>query len=82
MKSYIGAKIIKAEKVKFKEYLKKKHGDSFVYVGDQDLEKEVYLVIYPPIGKDKKPYISMSPVEVFEIAYREVDPSEIDLIKE
>lgn len=80
MENYIGCKIIKAKKVKFSEYLKKKHGEDFKYTGNQDLNSEVYLVIYPPLGKDDKPYISMSPVDVFETAYRKIDPSEESLL--
>jgi hypothetical protein len=83
MKNYIGCKIIKAKKVTLKEYFIKKYGKEFQYNGQQDLNSMVYLVIYPPIGiDDNKPYISMSPVSVFEKAYREIDNDEIKLMLE
>jgi len=82
MKNYVGSKIIKAEKVTFRKYLEIKYGPDFEYVGNHHygLDDLVYVVIYPPIGKDEKPYISLSPVDVFEKAYREIEDSEISLI--
>ena len=43
---------------------------------------EGYIVVYPPIGDEDKPYVSWSPKSVFEKAYRKIDKSEIDLINE
>lgn len=84
MKNYIGSKIIKAEKVTFRKYLEIKHGpDVDLFVKHHyALDDLVYVVIYPPIGKDEKPYISMSPVEVFEKAYREIEAEEYRLLLE
>lgn len=80
MGNYIGCKIIKAEKVTFGEYIKAKHGKDFEYKGNMPLDKEVYMIIYPPIGEEEKPYISMSPVEVFEKAYRKIDKAEYNIM--
>lgn len=82
MKNYVGCKIIKAEKVKFSKYLECKFGTDYTYTGSMPLDKEVYMVIYPPIGEDEKPYISMSPIEVFKKCYREIEDSEISLCLE
>jgi hypothetical protein len=84
MKNYIGSKIIKAEKVTFNEYLKIKYGPDVDMSKSRhyDLDDLVYVVVYPPIGKDEKPYVSMSPVEVFEKAYREIEAEEYRLISE
>lgn len=78
MQNYIGCKIVKAEKVTFREYAKVKYGEN-EYKGNMQPDKEVYMIIYPPIGAEEKPYISMSPVEVFEKAYRKIEDSEISL---
>jgi hypothetical protein len=81
MKSYVGAKIIKAELSNLAEYKKVKYGENAqINEGDKDIQ--CYIVEYPPIGKDDKPYVSMSPKEVFEKAYRLIDDSEISLIVE
>jgi len=84
MKNYVGSKIIKAEKVTFRKYLEIKHGPDVDMSKSRhyDLDDFVYVVVYPPIGKDEKPYISMSPVEVFEKAYREIEAEEYRLILE
>jgi len=55
MKSYIGAKIIKAE-------LQKKE------------DRDGYKVVYPD------GYVSWSPKDVFEEAYREISDKEFDLL--
>lgn len=78
-KNYVGTKIIKAKKVTFEEYVKLKYGKDFIYTGKMSLVSEVYIVIYPPIGDETKPYISMSPVEVFEKAYRQIEDAELSL---
>lgn len=78
MKSYVGCKIINAKKVKLKEYLMEKYGE--VKNCKQDLDKEVYMVVYPPIGDDEKSYVSMSPVKIFEKCYREIETCEKDMI--
>lgn len=79
MKNYIGAKIIKAELTTLDQYKIKKYGDKAEILEDDKLI-ECYLVIYPPIGDEEKPYMSMSPKKVFEKAYREIDDSEISLL--
>jgi hypothetical protein len=79
MKNYIGSKIIKAELSNLKQYKFKKYGENAkIEGGDENIK--CYIVVYPPIGKDEKPYISMSPVEVFEKAYRQIEDCEISLI--
>lgn len=80
MENYVGCKLIKAEKVKFSKYLEIKYGKDYKYTGNQDLNKDVYVIVYPPIGDDEKPYISMSPPKVFEKAYRKVEPAELSLM--
>lgn len=71
MKKYIGCKIITAEPmVESTFYLVEK--DSNV-IPKQD--RDGYRVVYPD------GYVSWSPKDVFETAYREVTPSEIQLIK-
>jgi len=83
MENYVGSKIIKAEKVTFRKYLEIKYGTDVDMSKSRhyDLDDIVYIVVYPPIGgKDEKPYISMSPVEVFEKAYRKIEDSEISLM--
>lgn len=80
MDSYIGSKIIKAEKTTMFNYLKKKYGEGYEIPITVDAKKEVYMVIYPPIGDESKPYISMSPIEVFEKAYRKLEDCEISML--
>lgn len=79
MKNYIGTKIIQAELTSMYNYKITKYGEK-ADCKEDDKNIEVYLVVYPPIGKDDKEYISMSPKEVFEKAYREIDPNEINLL--
>ncbi len=82
MESYIGCKIIKAELSNLAEYKKKKYGELAV-INEGDDKIECYIVVYPPIGndpKDLKPYISMSPKDVFEKCYRKIENAEISLI--
>lgn len=79
MKSYVGAKIINAELITLPEYKIKKYGkEAKINEGDEKIKG--YLVIYPPIGNDEKPYMSWSPQSVFEKAYRLIDDSEKSLI--
>jgi hypothetical protein len=79
MENYIGCKIIKAELSNFAEYKKKKYGELAV-IDEGDHEVECYIVIYPPIGNEENPYISMSPKDVFEKCYRLIENAEISLI--
>ena len=71
MKTYIGAKIIQAEPMDKAQFLAKfrdKHiGTHSTYEG--------YKVIYPD------GYVSWSPKETFEIAYREVTQGEKELME-
>lgn len=79
MDKYIGAKIIKAKLSNLAEYKKEKYGDlAIINEGDNDVE--CYIVVYPPIGNEEKPYISMSPKNVFEKAYRKIENAEISLM--
>ena len=80
MESYIGCKIIKAELTTLDQFKIKKYGDKAA-INEGDDKIECYIVIYPPIGKnEEKPYISMSPREVFEKAYRLIENAEKSLI--
>lgn len=79
MKNYVGTKIIKAELSNLEEYKKKKYGELAV-INEGDNEIECYIVIYPPIGGDDKEYMSMSPKDVFEKCYREIDIEEIKIL--
>ena len=79
MKNYVGCKIIQARSTTLAEYKKIKYG-SEAKINDGDENIECYLVVYPPIGDEPDPYISMSPKAVFEKAYREIDNTEISLI--
>lgn len=80
MKNYIGSKIIKAELTTLDVYKLKKYGKETV-IREGDDKIECYLVGYPPIGKDDTNcYISMSPKDVFEKCYREIDDKEIALL--
>ena len=86
MRSYIGSKIINARLMTYGEYVKTKYKNSGMaksseLTGKISLDEPGYLVIYPPVGKqEEKPYISWSPKEVFENAYRLVLDSEKSLI--
>lgn len=83
MKSYIGCKIINAIESTYWDYFKEKYGiERFeTFLKDHPENREGYKVIYPPIGDENKPYISWSPKEVFEKAYRIIENSEIELIR-
>jgi hypothetical protein len=80
MKNYVGCKIIKAGLSNLEKYKKIKYGENAV-IGEDDKNIECYIVVYPPIGNnEEKPYISMSPKDVFEKAYRIVEDCEISLM--
>lgn len=78
MDSYVGTKIIKARLATLAEYKRLKYGDK-AQILDGDEDAKCYIVFYPSIGSDAL-YISMSPVDVFEMAYRKIDAAEIRLI--
>ena len=67
MKSYIGAKIIKAEEMDKLTFLEKIKGEE---VNRDNLSQEGYHVQYPD------GYDSWSPKHVFEEAYREISEGE------
>ena len=70
MKSYIGAKIIQAELMDEVTFLKE-------FKGQKDLNQDTrsgYRVIYPDN------YVSWSPKEVFETAYRNITDGEMKLL--
>lgn len=69
MKTYIGTKIIQAEPMDNLTFLEESKGMSF-----EGVPKPGYKVIYPD------GYVSWSPKEVFETAYREITDSEKALI--
>ncbi len=77
MKSYVGTKIIQAEKMTYHNYLEeyREHDHD---MGNDD--REGYHVVYS--NPDGDLYHSWSPKEVFEIAYREITQEEKDLIKD
>jgi len=78
--NFIGAKIIKAEKVTYEKYCLEKYG-KIVLNPDIHPNTIIYMIVYPPIGKSQeKPYISYCPVDVFEIAYRKIEACEISLM--
>jgi len=78
-KNYIGAKIIKAKLTDLRAYKLEKYGDS-AQVNQDDETIFGYMVIYPPLGKSQtNPYLSWSPKDVFEKAYREIENCEISL---
>ena len=80
MRSYIGAKIINAKLMTYGEYRKAKSGDDSIIEDGVPVNLPGYMVIYPPVGNQEKPYISWSPKHVFENAYRLVLDSEKSLI--
>jgi hypothetical protein len=71
MKSYIGAKIINAKPMNLGDYNEYR---GWKILENEDPEKQGYLVQYPD------GYLSWSPKEVFEQAYREIDIREAHLI--
>ena len=71
MQSYIGAKIIKAAPLTLGEYNKRR---GWTIPPNEDPERPGYLVEYPDN------YVSWSPKEVFEEAYRPVSDAEKTLI--
>lgn len=79
MKTYIGCKIINAELANLAEFKKLKYNDKAI-INEGDETTIGYIVVYPPIGDETERYTSWSPKKVFELAYRELHPSEIDLI--
>ncbi len=80
MTSYVGSKIIKAKLTNLADYKKEKYGDlAIIKEGDNLIEG--YIVLYPGIGKNKDNYKSWSPKDVFEKAYREVCPEELEILK-
>jgi len=80
MDSYIGAKIINAELSTLNEYRMKKYGKDNAVLSEEGNNIKGYIVVYPPIGADNEPYISWSPKEVFEKAYRLIEDSEKGLM--
>jgi len=70
MKSYIGAKIIQAEPMDECTFLKTVKGED---VTNRET-REGYKVVYPD------GYVSWSPRETFEIAYREITDGEKELV--
>lgn len=80
MKNYIGTKIIKAKLTTLDKFKIVKYGEN-AQINDGDDKIECYLVFYPAIGNsDSHPYMSMSPKDVFETCYRELQKEEVELI--
>lgn len=75
MKTYIGTKIIKAEPMPMLEAMIKLGRDrEGVIVNSEGKSQDGYMVTYPD------GYVSWSPKEQFEIAYREITQDEKNLI--
>ena len=72
MKTYIGTKIINAEPLTLGEYNKRR---GWTIPANEDPERPGYFVVYPD------DYVSWSPKEVFEEAYRPVSDGERNLIE-
>lgn len=73
MKCYIGAKIIQAEPMNLFKWQEKQAAKGALALRVTD-DKPGYLVRYPD------GYESWSPKDVFEEAYREVNPREKELV--
>lgn len=76
MKTYIGAKLIKAIPMTRGEY--REYRGDFNFNNPEDAKAEGYLVEYTDGGpsnniKDHKGYVSWSPKDVFEKCYRLID---------
>jgi hypothetical protein len=71
MKCFIGAKIIQAEPLTLGEYNKRRGWD---IPANEDPNRPGYYIVYPDN------YVSWSPKEVFEEAYRPVSDGERELI--
>lgn len=71
MKSYVGTKIIKAEPMREYTFISEERHYSTVLPA---INREGYVVHYPD------GYISWSPKDTFEIAYREITNEEKELI--
>lgn len=69
MKTYIGCKIIKGESMTHNHFLVKVKGKQEI-----DVDEPGYKVVYPD------GYESWSPKEVFENAYREIIPGELEML--
>lgn len=78
MKNYIGCKIIKGKEMTYGEYRIEKYGDTTFKSQIPD-DTAGYMIIYPGIAGGKQ-HKSWSPKTIFEMAYREVDNSEMELM--
>lgn len=68
MKTYVGVKVIEAEPCSYFDFLENHRSKAYRDTVQPDSKNRAgYLVKYPPDG-----YISWSPKEIFEEAYREV----------
>ena len=77
MKTYVGTKVIQAEPMDFATFNHQVRGTELV---EQDKLKLGYKVVYPPFKLGDDSYVSWSPKDVFELAYREVTEAEGQLI--
>ena len=73
MRIYIGTKIIQAEPMDLATFNAKVRGKDVV---EQDKTVLGYKVVYPPFKFGNDDYVSWSPKDVFENAYREITESE------
>jgi hypothetical protein len=73
MKAYIGTKIIQAEPLSLGEYNQRR---GWTIPANEDPSRPGYYIIYPDN------YVSWSPSEVFEEAYRPVSDGERSLIND
>lgn len=72
MKAYIGTKIIQAKPLTLGEYNNLR---GWTIPGDEDPAREGYYVVYSDA------YVSWSPKEVFEEAYRPISRTERTLVE-
>ena len=77
MKTYVGTKIIQAEPMNRASFLATVKN---LPIPADAAEEPGYKVAYPPFVLGEADYISWSPKDVFENAYREITKPEIEII--
>lgn len=79
MKNFIGAKIIQAEPMDEVTFLLEFKGLDPQEANNRET-RSGYRVIYPPVHEGDKGYVSWSPKNVFETAYREITDGEEQML--
>ena len=77
MRIYLGTKVIQAEPMNLATFKLTVRGKDVV---EQDKNVLGYKVVYPPFKLGDDDYVSWSPKDVFENAYREITESEAAII--